>query len=158
MFGDLNRVELLGNITSDPEVRYTSTGTAVVTIGMATNRRYNQNDEWKEETEFHNLTFWARKAEQVAQRARKGTRMYAEGRLRTRSWEGDDGKKNYRTEIIVVRFILLDRYERGEIAEGASSAPAPAPAPAPADAGKSDDKAKDLPAEVEVINDEDLPF
>lgn len=152
MFGDLNRVEIIGNITSDPEVRYTASGTAVVSVGVATNRRYNQNDEWKEETEFHNVTFWARKAEQIAERGRKGTRLFVEGRLQTRSWEDDSGKKNYKTEIVVLNFILLDRYERGE-SNGNSSAPKN---------DTSTDSAapvsKDEEVNVEVISDDDLPF
>ncbi|MCA9382421.1 single-stranded DNA-binding protein [Candidatus Dojkabacteria bacterium] len=153
MFGDLNRVEIIGNITSDPEVRYTTSGTAVLTLGVATNRRYNQNDEWKEETEFHNVTFWAKKAEQIAERARKGTRLFIEGRLQTRSWEDDSGKKNYKTEIIVTNFILLDRYEKGE---GSSNSSSSAPTKASAPASKEPAVQEDV--NVEVISDDDLPF
>lgn len=147
MFGDLNRVELIGNVTSVPEVKYTASGTAVCSVGLATNRRYNQNNEWKEETDFHNLVFWAKKAEQMAERAKKGTRVFVEGRLSTRSWEGEDGKKNYKTEVVVTNFILLDRYEKGPSANADKNADA-----------KADESGDDLPAEIEVISDDDLPF
>ena len=147
MFGDINRVELMGNLTADPEIRYTANGTAVCTVGLATNRRYNQNDEWKDDTTFHNLVLWSKKAEQLVERAKKGTRIYVEGRLQTRSWDGEDGKKNYRTEIIVTRFIFIDRYEKGP--SDNTSKPAE---------NAQESSASDQVPEVEVISDEDLPF
>lgn len=99
----------MGNITSDIEVRKTNSGTSVCSVGFATNRRYLQNEEWKEEVQFHNLVFWANKAEQIGERCKKGTRLYIEGRLQTRSWESD-GVKRYKTEVVVIRFILIDRF------------------------------------------------
>lgn len=120
MFGDLNRVEILGNITSDPELKYTSSGTAVLNLGIATNRSVRRNDEWKDETEFHNVVFWGNLATNLAARVRKGTRIYAVGRLQTRSWESD-GKKNYRTEIHVSNnqdVILIARYDGAKDSSG----------------------------------------
>jgi single-strand DNA-binding protein len=114
MFGDVNEVRIMGNITRDLEVRTVSTGTSVCNFSVATNRRYQQNDEWKEEVEFHNVVLWGPRAESFAQRARKGTRVYIEGRLQTRSWEDQNGSKQFKTEIVVNRIILIDRYERGE--------------------------------------------
>lgn len=116
MFSDINQVELLGNITNDLNLRATATGTSVLSFGIATNRRYKSqsNDEWQEETTFHNIVVWGRQAEQLAQRAKKGTRLFITGRLATRSWDGQDGKKNYKTEIIADKISLIDRFEKGK--------------------------------------------
>lgn len=155
MFGDLNQVELLGNITSDPELKYTGSGTAVLNLGLATNRRIKRGDEWVDETDFHNIVFWANLATNLSTRVRKGTRIFVRGRLQTRSWESDDGKKNYRTEIHVGRHedvILIARYEGARDSDGSSSAPTPKP--------KKKDQPKAAPsvnAEIEIDPD-DLPF
>lgn len=115
VFGDLNEAQVIGNITQDLEVRYTSSGSAVTNFSIATNRSYRKQgaEEWTEEVAFHNIVVWGKDAEGLSQRAKKGTRIYIKGRLQTRSWEDQDGKKNYRTEIIAEKIILLDRYERG---------------------------------------------
>ena len=114
LFGDINKVEIMGNVTQDPELRYTSSGTPVCNISVATNRSYKQGEEWKDETEFHNIVIWGNLAQGVAQRASKGTRLLVTGRLQTRNWEGQDGKKNYRTELIAEDVFLIDRYEKGK--------------------------------------------
>ncbi len=114
LFGDLNEVKILGNITSDIELRFTGGGTAVANFGVATNRRFKQGEEWKDETDFHNIVVWANLAQNLAQRAKKGTRIMVTGRLQTRSWDGQDGKKNYKTEVIADDVFLIDRYERGK--------------------------------------------
>ncbi|KXK09949.1 MAG: Single-stranded DNA-binding protein ssb [candidate division WS6 bacterium OLB21] len=93
MFGDLNRAEIIGNITNDLQVKYTGNGNAVCSFSVATNRSYRVDDTWKDETTFHNLVVWGNQAEQLAQRARKGTRIFASGRLQTRNWEDAEGKK-----------------------------------------------------------------
>ncbi|MEI6886604.1 MAG: single-stranded DNA-binding protein [bacterium] len=113
MFGDLNRVELLGNITSDLNVKSIASGTNVVSFGLATNRRYKQGDEWKEQTDFHNVVVWGNQATSLGQRAHKGTRLFVSGRLTTRSWDdaNNPGKKNYKTEVVADQLILIDRYE-----------------------------------------------
>lgn len=114
MFGDLNRVELLGNVTMDPELKYTTGGTAVLNLGLATNRRVKKGDEWTDETDFHNIVIWGNLAMNLSSRIRKGTRLFMAGVLRTRSWDGQDGKKNYRTEVHVYNsqdLILIARYE-----------------------------------------------
>lgn len=114
VFGDLNKVEIIGNITQDLELRYTANGTAVMNFSVATNRSFKQNEEWQDEVTFHNIVVWAKDAEMMEQRAKKGTRVFIQGRLQTRSWEDAEGKKNYRTEIISERIILLDRYTKTE--------------------------------------------
>lgn len=114
LFGDINEVKIMGNLTQDIELRYTAGGTAVANFSVATNRRYRQNEEWKDETEFHNVVVWTGLAEQLAQRAKKGTRLMITGRIQTRSWEGQDGQKKYRTEIVADDAFLIDRYEKGK--------------------------------------------
>lgn len=164
LFGDLNEVRLLGNITSDIEMRFTNSGTAVASFGVATNRRFKQGDEWKDETDFHNIVVWANLAQGLAQRAKKGTRVLITGRLQTRSWEGQDGQKKYRTEIIADDIMLIDRYERGKMEGGMGggsnfSAPQsndqPMSDPTPAKTSKP--KAKAAPAD-DVVDPDDLPF
>jgi len=113
LFGDLNEVRLLGNITQDIELRFTPSGAAVANFSIATNRRFKQGEEWKDESEFHNIVVWSNLAQQLMQRAKKGTRVMVVGRLQTRSWE-QQGQKKYKTEIIADDVFLIDRYERGK--------------------------------------------
>jgi len=98
---NLNKVMILGNITRDPEMRTTPAGKAVVTLGVATNRRWtNASGQKQEQAEFHNVVLWGRLAEIANQYLAKGALVLIEGRLQTRTWEGQDGVKRYRTEII----------------------------------------------------------
>ena len=158
MFGDLNQVELIGNITNDITVRYTPNGKGVCNFGLATNRRYRngQGEEWKEEVTFHNIVVWGSEAEGLSKRAHKGTRIYIQGRLQTRTWDDKDGKKNYKTEVVAEKTILLDRFERGPAnGSGGSSEDFGTQAP------KADSKAKEPTEVVEEngeINPDDLPF
>lgn len=102
-----NRVELIGNLTRDPELRYTPNGAAVVTFGIATNRTYVSEGERKEEVDFHKLVAWNKLAELCNQLLKKGMRVFISGRLQTRSWEGQDGEKRQTTEIVVEDMIIL---------------------------------------------------
>ncbi len=161
MFGDLNEVRIMGNMTRDPELRTTSTGTSVCNFSVATNRRYQQNNEWKEEVEFHNVVIWGQRAESFTQRARKGTRVYIEGRLQTRSWEDQNGSKQFKTEIIVSKLILIDRYERGErssesYGESPSSSKSVTETKPKVEAEAQEPKQK--PSDEESIDPDDLPF
>lgn len=105
----LNRVLLIGNLTRDPEMRYTNSGTPVVTFGMATNKSWKDSEgETKELAEFHNLVAWNKMAEICQQLLAKGMKVYIDGSLNTRSWEGEDGATKYKTEIRVNDMILLD--------------------------------------------------
>jgi len=105
----LNKVILIGNLTRDPEMRYTNSGTPVATFGMATNKSWKDAEgETKELAEFHNLVAWNKMAEICQQLLAKGMKVYIEGSLNTRSWEGDDGLTRYKTEIRVDDMILLD--------------------------------------------------
>lgn len=114
MFGDVNSVTLLGNITNDITVRYTPGGSAVCSFGLATNRRYKvpNTEDWKDEPTFHNIVLFGKQAEFLAQKAKKGTRVYVTGRLQTRTWKDKDDKTNYKTEIVSDRMLLIDRYDK----------------------------------------------
>jgi len=104
----LNRAQIVGNLTRDPEMRYTPNGQAVCSFGVATNRRWKGSDgTLQEATEFHNIVCWRKLAEIVSQILHKGSKVYIEGRLQTRSWEGQDGAKRNRTEIVAENFIAL---------------------------------------------------
>jgi single-strand DNA-binding protein len=105
----LNKVQLIGNLTRDPELRYTTSGTPVVTFGMATNKSWkDQEGNLKEVAEFHNIVAWNKMAEICQQLLLKGMKIYVEGSLTTRSWEAEDGNTRYKTEVRVDDMILLD--------------------------------------------------
>jgi single-strand DNA-binding protein len=106
----LNKVMLIGNLGTDPEMRFTPSGSPVTSFRIAVNRVYNSNDgERKEETEWFTVTVWNKLAETCNQYLTKGQKVYCEGRLHTRSWDGQDGQKHYRTEVIASQVIFLDR-------------------------------------------------
>jgi len=109
MFGDINEVRLMGNVTKDPDLRYTPSGAGVLSFSIATNRRYKKGEEWVDEPSFHNIVVW-NQAEGLAQRIIKGTRIVIEGRIQTRSWDDKDGKKQYKTEVVADRVILIARF------------------------------------------------
>jgi single-strand DNA-binding protein len=104
----LNRAQIVGNVTRDPEMRYTPNGQAVCSFSVATNRRWKGNDGTNQEaTEFHNIVAWGKLAEITSQYLKKGNKVYIEGRLQTRSWEGQDGGKRNRTEIVAEIVIFI---------------------------------------------------
>jgi single-strand DNA-binding protein len=108
MARSLNSVQLIGNLTRDPELRYTPSGTAVATIGVATNRSWTTDTgEKKEETEFHRVVVWNKLAELCSQLLSKGAKVYFHGRLATRSWTGQDGVQKSTTEIVADDMIVL---------------------------------------------------
>lgn len=103
-----NRVELIGNLTRDPELRYTPNGAAVCTFGLATNRSYTTSDgEKKEETDFHRLVAWNKLAEICSQFLKKGTKVFISGRLQYREWESQEGQKRRDAEITLEDMIIL---------------------------------------------------
>jgi len=107
---DLNKAMIIGRLTQDPEKRVIPTGQTVCSFSVATNRAWtNQSGEKQEQTEFHNIVTWGKLADICAQYLNKGKKVYIEGRIQTRSWDGDDGKKRYRTEIVGENMIMLDR-------------------------------------------------
>ena len=106
----LNKIMIIGFLGADPEMRFTPSGNPVTTFRVATNRVYNTPDgERKEETEWFSVVAWSRLAENCNQYLTKGQRVYAEGRLHTRTWDGQDGQKHSRTEIIASNVVFLDK-------------------------------------------------
>jgi single-strand DNA-binding protein len=105
----LNKAMIIGNLGRDPEMRYTQNGQAVTQFTVAVNRNYKDSSgEWKEETEWFRVVAWAALAERTAEYLRKGRKVYVEGRLQTRTWEGQDGQKHYTTELIANTVTALD--------------------------------------------------
>jgi single-strand DNA-binding protein len=118
MAKSLNKVQLIGNLTRDPELKYTPTGAAVCTISLATNRSWTTDTgEKKDEADFHRLVAWNKLAEICGQLLKKGRKVYVEGRLSTRSWQDKDGQTKYMTEVVLSDMILLDSKPVGESME-----------------------------------------
>jgi len=167
MARSLNKVMLIGNLTRDPDMRYTPQGTAVCTFGLATNRSWNtESGEKKEDVEFHNLVAWNKLAEICAQLLKKGRKVYVEGRLSTRSWQGQDGTQKQRTEIVISDMVILDRKEEtaGEpidIPEPGLEPQVPPEEVSPKKAAKKEKKEKKAekePEKEEEPSEEDIPF
>jgi single-strand DNA-binding protein len=133
----VNRVILIGNLTRDPEVRYTQSGKAVANVSIATNESYKNKDtgERVEKPEYHKVTFFDKLAEIVGQYLKKGSKIYLEGKLQTRKWQDKDGQDRYTTEIVGSEMKML-----GGKSEGESRA-----APAPAASNAVNDFDDDLP-------------
>jgi len=119
----LNKVILFGNLTRDPEERALPSGMKVATFGLATNRvwRDKTTGQKKEDTQFHNVVVFGRQAELIVQYLNKGSSALIEGRLQTRSWDGQDGVKRYRTEIVADRVQFGPRSQGGSSATGGTS-------------------------------------
>ncbi len=150
----LNKVQLYGNLTRDPEVKALPSGQQVANFSVATNRSYkDKNGNRQEQTEFHNVVAFGRTAEVIAQYMKKGRPIFVEGRIQTRSWD-KDGAKQYRTEVILENFQFG---AEGRGGEGGGSRSASA---------GSDNMEENMPAgggeEIqypdEEINPEDIPF
>ena len=122
----VNKVILIGNLTRDPELRYTPQGTAVVSFGVATNREWVSDGVKKEAADFHNVVAWNKLAELCDQLLNKGSKVFVEGRLQTRDWVNEDGIKRYKTEVVIDEMIVLT-FVRSESDAGSSSKEAVAP-------------------------------
>jgi single-strand DNA-binding protein len=154
---DLNKVMIIGRLTRDPEVRSTTNGANVASFSVATGFSWtDQSGQKKEQTEFHNVVAWRKLGDIVAQYLKKGSQVYIEGRLQTRSWEGQDGKKNYRTEIVADNMIMLGR-PGGSTGGSGSSYGSPAPSQAPAAAQEPSGPTTESTPEIQ-IDDSDIPF
>jgi len=142
----INKVTLLGRVGKDPEVRHFENDGAVCNFSLATNRSYkNKNGEKVEETEWHNLVIWSRGLVTVAEKyIKKGTLLYVEGRLATRSWDDQSGAKKYTTEIMVESFKMLDGKPEGSNS-GESYTPKAENTASQAAANDSNDDSDDLP-------------
>ncbi len=151
----LNKVQLIGNLTADPEIRVTPSGQKVANFSVATNYSWKDPSGMRQEqTEYHNVVIWGALADVVEQYLAKGRKVYVEGRLQTRSWEDQSGVKKYRTEINGSNLIILTSQggrEDAEMGDMPSSAPS-APSGAPQKARRT------KPAGEEEIRVEDIPF
>jgi single-strand DNA-binding protein len=171
----LNKVMLIGNLTRDPELRYTPSGTAVCTIGLATNRSWVPTDggDRQEETEYHRIVAWAKLAEICSQLLFKGRKVYVEGRLQTRKWTGQDGVERETTEVVIDSMIALGKPKNGgggyadegfddaQYASNTNSRPTREQSLDVEDDVKSSSKAEDKAEaedEDESIDVDDIPF
>lgn len=148
----INKVILVGNVGGDPEVRYMPSGNAVVNLTLATSESWKDKNtnENVEKTEWHRVVFFNRLAEIVGEYVRKGSKLYVEGRLQTRSWE-QDGVKRYATEIVASEMQMLDSRGAGQGASDFGQAAAPSAAPS------SKAESQQAPANFDNFDD-DIPF
>ena len=148
----LNRAQLIGNLTRDPEVKQIPGGSQVATFGLATNFVWtDQSGNKQNKAEYHNIVAWRKLAEICGQFLKKGSKVYVEGRIQTREWEAEDGSKRYRTEIVADNMIMLDK--KGEFGESFQREPAGIKE---SSSGSSVSSSESVPAgEVSV---DDLPF
>lgn len=151
MARSLNKVMLIGNLGADPELRHTASGVAVATFSLATNWTRSGDEGQTQETEWHNIVTWRRLAEICQQYLRKGSKVYIEGRIQTRSWDDQKtGQKRYMTEIVANQMIMLDPAGAGA---GRSEYGARVPSN---DRQEDGDRDVDWPESDDI--DDDLPF
>jgi single-strand DNA-binding protein len=152
MADGLNKVMLIGNLGQDPELRYTQSGQAVLSMRLATNESFNNREgERQERTEWHQVTLWGKRAEALSKFLNKGKQLYVEGRLQTRSWEDKQGQKRYTTEVVATEIILLGGGGRGAGPRTSYDGPP----------GPSDSDAPGRPSgggQGGDIGDDDIPF
>jgi len=148
---NLNKAMIIGNLTRDPESRTTPQGTPVTTFSVATNMVWNDaSGNRQEKAEYHNVVAWRKLAEICSQYLKKGSKVYIEGRLQTRSWDDQSGNKKYRTEIVAENMIMLDRSGNtaGSSSDGNFNQSAP-----------RDDYSQQTPEPAEEeINVDEIPF
>lgn len=110
----LNRLTIIGNLGKDPEMKYTPAGNPVTTFSVACTEVFTSNEEKKQITEWFNVVAWNKLAETCNSYLNKGKQVYIEGKVRTKSWEGNDGQKHYKTEVIADKVIFLGAREQGK--------------------------------------------
>ncbi len=163
---DLNKALVIGRLTRDPEMRTTPQGANVCSFSIATNYVYkSQSGEKVEQVEYHNVVAWRKLAEIAAQYLKKGSRVYVEGRIQTRSWDGSDGQKKNRTEIVMDNMIMLDSKGAGAGSAGGFAASGSSAMGKPSGSATSFEKSleevptinQEQPIEEE-ISVEDIPF
>ena len=149
----LNRATILGNLTRDPEVKQITSGQSVCSFSVATSRSWTAADGTKQEaSDFHNIVAWGKLAEICGQYLTKGKKVYVEGRLQTRDWEGTDGVKKYRTEIVAENLIMLDGKGGAPAGSGTGSG---TPVFTPPKGHMQDDPSVNADQEIRI---EDIPF
>ena len=153
---NLNRAQIIGNLTRDPEMRFTPNGHAVANFAVATNRKWKGRDGAAdgEDTQYHDIVVWGKQAEAVTPMLKKGGPVFVEGRIETRNWEGQDGVKRYKTEIIADNIIVLGSRTGGAAWESKPKESHDNPV---TDVAKDDSKS-DAPKNDEEIDIEEIPF
>ena|SRR3989339_519248 len=162
----LNKVLLIGNLTRDPELRYTPQGTPVCTFGLATNRSWQPtNGERQEETEFHRIVAWNKLAELCSELLFKGRKVFVEGRLQTRNWTDAQGQERTTVEIVIDNMIVLDSKRKDGAPAGAEAEYVPEPEAVPVKAPKKttevkepDEHRPEADQPVAEVNPDDIPF
>jgi single-strand DNA-binding protein len=158
---NLNKVLLMGNLTRDPEVRYTPSGSAVCEFGLAINRRYTTRDnEQREETCFVDVAMWGRRGQVISEYFRKGSPIFIEGRLHYRQWEDQNGRRQSKLSVVADNFEFLGG-GRGGSGRGAEGAPSRERAPrggAPRDDEPRGPVGPMEPTEEHDVTDDDIPF
>ena len=156
---NLNHMEVIGNLTRDPELRFTPNNQAVTSFAIATNRRYrDQANNWIDApAEYHEIVVWAQLAERCNQVLHKGDRVYLSGRLQTRSWEAQDGSKRYKTELIADTIIGPDVVNKN-MSTGESGYTHETPASSVPAASSPTPKKNASSPDEEEINIDDIPF
>ena len=157
----MNKAILIGNLTRDPELKYTPNGTAVCTFGVATNRSWTTTDgQIKEDTQFHRVVAWQKLAELCGKLLTKGKKIYMEGRITYRSFVGKDGQQRSITEIVLDDFIMFDSGKR--IVPGEGTVPPPTVTLSHTSIVTPQEQHTDAPAQhndhTETVNPEDIPF
>jgi single-strand DNA-binding protein len=155
----MNRVEVIGNLTRDPELRFTANNQAVANFAVATNRRTkDQAGNWTDAPpEYHEVVVWGQLGERCNQVLHKGDRVFVSGRLQTRSWEAPDGTKKYRTELIADSLIGPDQVNKS-LSSGMDGINNNAPAASEDAAAPAKKGGKPAESDEEEINIEDIPF
>lgn len=157
----LNKAFVFGNLTRDPELKSLPSGIQVASFSIATNRTWkDKNGQKQDSADYHNIVVFGKQAETIAQYVRKGSSLFIEGRMQTRSWDGPDGKKNYRTEIIAENFQFGPKSGGSEGGYKASNG-APRSSDNSSSSNKADSAAPGLDTieyPEEEINPDDIPF
>jgi single-strand DNA-binding protein len=152
MAGSLNKAMIIGNLTRDPELKKTTSGQSVCSFSIATNRVYTDaSGQKKDQPDYHNIVAWGKLGEICGQYLVKGKKVYVDGRMQTRDWDGQDGVKRYRTEIVAENMIMLDR-GGAPMPGGASSGAVPMSVGA---AAMADEPSASPDNEIKL---EDIPF
>lgn len=159
MARSLNRVQLIGNLTRDPELRYTPNGNAVVTFSLATNRSWTTDSgEKREEVDFHRIVAWNKLAELCSQFLTKGRKVYVEGRLSTRNWTAQDGSQKSTTEVIIDDMILLDSKGGAQASHGEEPPLPEEPVAKAKKPAKAEEEVPPTNVKEEEVLPEDIPF
>ncbi len=145
----VNQAIILGNLTRDPELRYTPSGHAVCSFSVATNRSWTTSEgEEKEKADFHNVVAWRKLAEICSQYLVKGQKVYVQGRLQTQSWEGKEGNRRSRTEIVADQLVMLQKPRGAPAPSGAGPSSTSKPASNPTPKAKGVDGSKEVKKET----------